>query len=82
LAIRLAKTRAKLDPDKDVTLLVYPQKRTFYEVLANPLGTSTEMSLSAWARRPELGMIDRAAAALRLFRRGEPLALLPNLFLN
>jgi protease-4 len=81
-ALRLAKTRAKLDPDRDISLLVYPARRSVFEVLANPLGTSAEMSLSAITRRPELAVIDRAAAALRLFRRGEPLLLLPNIFVR
>jgi protease-4 len=81
-ALQLAKTRAKLDADADVHLLVYPPKRSAFEILANPLGTSSEFTMGAITRRPELQAIERAAAVLRLFRRGEPLMLMPNVFVR
>jgi protease-4 len=78
MAIGLARQRAKIDPERDVELVVYPQKRSFYQVLANPLG-SAELAARR-LQRSELRLIDSAAAWLRLFRRGEPLALMPNVF--
>jgi protease-4 len=81
-AIRIAKERAKLDPKRDVPLLVYPPKRGLFDVLTNPLGTSLEVSVGALFRRPEARLIDTVTRAFRLFRRGEPLALMPNLFWN
>ncbi|MEZ5320449.1 MAG: signal peptide peptidase SppA, partial [Vicinamibacterales bacterium] len=38
VAIAAAKRRAKMAPDQGVDLLVYPARRSLYEVLTNPLG--------------------------------------------
>jgi protease IV len=81
-AIRLAKARAKLDAQRDVDLVVYPPKRTLYEMLANPLGSPPATGLETLVQRPEARLIDRAISTLRLFRRGEPLAIMPNLFFH
>jgi protease-4 len=79
-AIALAKEHAKLEAGKPVTLVVYPQKRGFAEIFANPLGVSLGASLELLTKRPEARLIDKMAERLRLFRRGETLALMPNLF--
>jgi len=63
-----------------VQLVVYPPKRSVYELLANPFGTSFE-SLVLW-RRPEARLIDAVTSTLRLFHRGEPLMIMPNVFWN
>ena len=81
-AIRIAKQRAKLDLQRDVDLVVYPPKRTILEILSNPLGTSTAQGLGVLLGRPETRLIDSAVSTLRRFRRGEPLAIMPNLFLH
>lgn len=93
-ALRIAKQRAKLDPKKDVDLLIYPPRRTFYDVLANPLGTADESAQAFAARqttlrapalpfsRPEIKAVETALATLSLFRRGEPLAVMPNVFVR
>jgi len=83
-AIRIARERARIDPARDVDLVVYPPKRTVFEVLANPLGT-VQAGLSLRERlggRSPLSTLESAAEWLSLFRRGEPLALMPNLFWN
>ncbi|MSO49475.1 MAG: signal peptide peptidase SppA [Acidobacteria bacterium] len=81
-AIALAKEHAKLDAAKPVTLVIYPQKRSFADLVANPLGLSLGASLELAFRRPEARLVDGVADRLRLFRRGETLALMPNLFFN
>ena len=81
-AIQIAKQRAKIDPKSEVELVVYPAKRSLFEVLSNPLGRAAGSPLGLLARRPETRMIDAALGMLRLFRRGEPLTILPNVFVN
>jgi protease-4 len=79
-AIVLAKEHAKLDAAKPVTLVIYPQKRSVFELFANPFGAGLGTSLEILTRRPEARILDAMAERLRLFRRGETLALMPNLF--
>jgi ClpP class serine protease len=79
-AIALAKEHAKLDAGKPVTLVIYPQKRSVFELFANPFGIGFGTSLELLTRRPEARLLDKMAERLRLFRRGETLALMPNLF--
>jgi protease-4 len=81
-AIRIAKERARLDPKRDVDLVVYPPKRTLYDILANPWGSSVAAGLQLLVRRPEARLIDSAVSTLGRFRRGEPLAIMPNVFLR
>jgi protease-4 len=74
-AVRLAKERAGIPEDEDVELVVYPPRRSLYEAIAEQFGGG-----STWAQLAMFGE-HRAVAALsapaRLFRRGEPLALMP-----
>ncbi|MEO6223615.1 MAG: signal peptide peptidase SppA [Vicinamibacterales bacterium] len=79
-AIALAKEHAKLDATKPVTLVVYPQKRSFADLVTNPFGVGLGASLEMLTRRPEARILDKMVERLRLFRRGETLALMPNLF--
>jgi protease-4 len=82
-ALAVAKEHARIGRDSDIELVVYPPKRSIYESLANPFGTSERSALlSAF-----LGLGDRRAlqtltAPLRVFRRGEPLAIMPNVFVH
>jgi protease-4 len=78
-AIRLAKQYAKIDPDREVTLVVYPPKRSIYEILANPFGTTAPDAYDL-LRRPHARIAEAALSRLLLFRAGEPLALMPNVF--
>jgi protease-4 len=89
-AIRIATTRAKLDPSKPVELVVYPAKRTIYDWLTN-LGSSTSASTTTSAASAGLGLllghpnaraVTSAISAAQLFRRGEPLAFMPDTFLH
>jgi protease-4 len=82
-AISIAKQQAKIPADEDVELVSYPPRRSLYEAITEPLrGNAT---LGIWNMLTGGGEA-RALAALtapaRLFRRGEPLALMPYTFLR
>jgi protease-4 len=82
-AIALAKTRAEIAPDAEVEIVVFPPRRTFYELVRNPLSTGAPMHLLAalWGWKDAVSLAG-VTAPLRLFGRGEPLALMPNVFLR
>jgi len=81
-AIAIAKARAGIDAATDVSLVVYPPRRGLLDVLTDPFGASARLGLP-WALGPgERQAIGTLTAPLRLFRRGEPLALMPNVFLR
>ena len=81
-AIRIAKQRARFDPGKDASLIVYPAKRSFYEVLANPFGNGLTMGLEMLVHRPEARPIQSMVETFGRFRRGETLAIMPNVFVR
>ena len=77
-AIAIAKQRAKIPQDQEVELVVYPPKRSLYEIVASEWRGDTEArAISTWLRTTGLGDPLRSVSLLRLFRRGEPLALMP-----
>lgn len=80
-AIRIAKERAGIDADTDVELVVYPPRRSIYEALTEQFGGGA----SAWtmlAGRAERQAVAALTAPMRLFRRNEPLALMPFTFMR
>jgi protease IV len=81
-AVAVAKQRAGIPADEDVELVSYPARRTLIEALAARFETS---SAGLWTQLAG-GFDGRAMAALaapiRLFRRGEPLALMPFTFVQ
>lgn len=79
-AIRVAVQRAKLDPARRVDLDIYPKRRSFYELLANPFGSVMSAALPKLIARPDVRALERTLSTLDRFRRGEPLALMPNVF--
>jgi protease-4 len=81
-AIAIAKDRAKLDPSKPVRLVVYPAKRSIYDLLSNPFNMSLSARLGLGWAPAEARAVDSAASILQLFRRGEPLAIMPNIFVR
>jgi len=83
-AVAIAKERAKIPQDAGVELVVYPGRKSFYELVANPLGRSEGMAAAIGSM---LGLKDPRGlqiltAPLQIFRRGEPLALMPNIFVK
>ena len=81
VAVRIAKERARIPPDASVDLVVYPARRTLYQAISDQFGGR----MNAWSVLAS-GAEQRAVAALtapaRLFRRGEPLALMPYAFVR
>jgi len=82
-ALAIAKQRANLPPDSEVELVIYPGRKSIYEIVQNPFGASERGGTLGGL----LGVRDRRAletltAPLRLFRRGEPLAIMPNVFVR
>jgi protease-4 len=82
-ALALAKRSAKISPDAEVELVVYPPRKTFYDIVRNPFGSADQSATLASL----LGFRDPRAlqaltAPLQVFRRGEPLALMPNVFVR
>ena len=80
-ALVLAKQAAGIDEKSEVELVVYPQRRSIYELFQTPFGTDSGVIGTL------LGIKDRRAiqtltAPFRFFRRGEPLALMPNVFVR
>jgi protease-4 len=82
-ALAVAKQRAKIDPNAEVELVLYPPKKSFYEALADPFGSlerSTGIASLLGLRNPR--SLQTLTAPLRVFRRGEPLAIMPNVFVR
>ncbi len=82
-AVALAKQRAKISQDTEVELLIYPPKKSFYDIVRDPFGSGdragTLASLLGFGNPKALQAL---AAPLQVFRRGEPLALMPNVFVR
>jgi protease-4 len=82
-AVALAKQRAKIAQDAEVELVIYPPKKGFFEMMSDPLGASegaTRLASMLGLGNPKV--VQALAAPLQLFRRGEPLALMPNVFVR
>jgi protease-4 len=82
-AIAIAKERARIPAESEVQLIVYPPKPTLYELFSEPWGASaSSLAAGVLGGAAELRAAAAISAPLRLFRRGEPLALMPNIFLR
>jgi protease-4 len=82
-ALALAKERAGIAQDAGVEIVVYPPHKSIYEIVANPFGRSSEGStLGALLGLRDARGLQRLMAPLQVFRRGEPLALMPNVFVR
>ena len=89
-AIALAKQRAGISADTDVEVVNYPPRKTLLELLAEEIsgsGGRGQLHVDAGALAELFGVGDRSAlelltAPVRLFRRGEPLALMPMAFVR
>ena len=86
-AIAIAKQRAKIPADSEVELVVYPPRRSFYELLSDQLtGSGDSMAVNAWLdanlSAGELEALRVMRGPLAMFRRGEVLALMPFTFLR
>lgn len=82
-ALALAKQRAKISPDAEVELVVYPPRQSIYEIVSKPFGTSDRIAtLGALLGFQNPRALQALTAPLRVFRRNEPLALMPNVFIR
>ena len=79
-AVAIAKEKAKIPVDEDVELVVYTGQRTFYEALSETLGGAS--LLSRFIGRDDSRAIGALTTPMRLFKRGEPLTLLPFAFVR
>src|SRR6266853_446513 len=86
-AIAIAKQRAKLAADSEVELVVYPPRKSFYELVADQFnGSGDQLAISTWLAanlsKGELQALRVMRGPMAMFRRGEPLALMPMSFLR
>jgi protease IV len=78
-AIALAKERAKIPASQQVDLVIYPPRRTVYDLLSDSLGNMDDRAglVGVLLGRSDVRAASTVAAPVMLFRRGEPLALMP-----
>ena len=81
-AVRIAKERAGIDASEDVELVIYPTRRSIYEALSEQFGAGRMTAWSGLASGAEQRAIAALTMPVRLFRRGEPLALMPFAFVR
>lgn len=76
-AVALVRQKAKL-PGTEVELVIYPQRRSLYDILTSQLsGSNEQMRLAAMLGLTERRGLAQATAPWTLFRKGEALALMP-----
>lgn len=80
-AVAIAKARAKIPADSDVEIVGYPRPRSFYEMVSEGLAGSSEAAVNTWVSShlsaDELTALRALRGGTAMFRRGEPLALMP-----
>jgi protease-4 len=85
-AVAIAKDKAGIDADDRVQLVVYPEPKTFYEMVSEFSGVRRQVSIASWLTANLTAGEREALRVLRgpgtLFRRGELLALMPFTFLR
>ena len=86
-AVAVAKERAKIPADNDVELVIYPPPKSFYEVVTEQFsGGSQASAVDAWRAANlssgELEVLRTLRGPATMFRRGEPLAIMPYRFLR
>jgi len=86
-AIAIAKQRAKIPAENEVELVIYPPRKSFYELVSDQFSGSSESEavgtwLNANLSKGELEVLRTMRGPLALFRRGEPLALMPFTFVR
>jgi len=81
-AVAVAKERAKIPEDEDVELVVYPVRRNLFDALSEQFGGAEGGIWGVLAGRTERRAVASLTAPGRLFRRGEPLALMPFAFVR
>jgi protease IV len=86
-AVAIAKQRAKIS-DNDVELVVYPPRKSFYELFSEQFsgGSGDSTAMDAWTMmnlsKGELEALRIMRGPLTMFRRGEILAMMPFTFVR
>src|SRR3954468_1164028 len=81
-ALVVARQRAKIPANSEVELVVFPGRKTIYDIVRNPFGGGdTTSALSAMLGFRDPRALQLLTAPLRVFRSGEPLAVMPNVFI-
>ncbi len=82
-AVAIAKDRAKIPAREHVELVVFPPAKSLYEMLSEQFsGADQGAGLALLLGRSERRAVATLTAPLRVFRRGEPLALMPMAFVG
>jgi protease IV len=81
-AVAIAKERAKIAADQEVELIEYPGRRSLFETLSEEFGSSRGGMMHVLMHPAETRAIGAITAPVRLFQRGEPLALMPFTFVR
>ncbi len=87
-AVAIAKQRAKISADSEVEVVVYPARKSFYEIVSDQFygGSGESMAVSAWLHAnlssSEIEALRVMRGPLSMFRRGEVLALMPFTYLR
>jgi protease-4 len=82
VAVRIAKERAHIPADQNVELVAYPTRRTLFQAISDQFGGSQMNIWSVLASGAEQRAVAALTAPARMFRRGEPLALMPYAFVR
>jgi protease-4 len=86
-AVAIAKERAKIGAAEEVELVPFPPKKSFYEILSEEFSRGAgQAAIGAWTAAhlstAELEALRALRGPMSLFRRGEPLALMPSVLLR
>jgi protease-4 len=85
-AVAIAKQRARIPAEEEVELVVYPPRRSFYQVLTEqfdqPARLTTAESIMTLLGPRERRILGALLVPSRLFRSGEVLAHMPYVFLR
>ena len=80
-AIAIAKERAHIPASSEVEVVTYPQPRSFYQLVSDSFSGNSDAGVSAWLSAnlsaDELTALRALRGGTAVFRRGEPLALMP-----
>ena len=85
-AVGIAKQRAKLSAESEVELVVFPPRKSFYEILSEQFGAGDQLAVNTWLSanlsKGELEALRLLRGPLAMFRRGELLAMMPTVWVR
>jgi protease-4 len=78
-AIALAKEHVGIDAEEEVQLIVYPRPKSLFELLNEGFTVTQAAARLGWLPVSSQAL-EAVSAPLRMFRSGEPLTLMPSVF--